>query len=237
MNKKDNLIQTIQTNNSFEKYIENQIESNSAILDISILPFFHKILEADRKTTITIYIPDTIKKLVLQGEQNRQYYFYLTKLISRWTTREVDINFLHKIMTMKEEKFREEYKNIKLQYIDFKDYNEIIYNSCIENIIEKEFLIELSPEFNVLGDVIGKILGAAQKLKLPVLMVNRRLMIEARKAIPVLDAANIIVQKKMEFFESLIPGLRRTRGMKFFIGVIVGHFVSPLGYVLTVLDP
>ena len=41
----------------------------------------------------------------------------------------------------------------------------------------------------------------------------------------------------MKFFERFISGLKRTRGMKFIIGIALGSLVSPLGFVLAVLDP
>lgn len=102
--------------------------------------------------------------------------------------------------------------------------------------------MEFSPKLNIIGDIIGKILGYALKTKTLILMVNQRL-VKLVKSIPVF--LNNTLKLKQEFLAKRIPYLDYGRGVRFYIGIILemGGSVIPIplanevGYFLMVLDP
>jgi hypothetical protein len=112
-----------------------------------------------------------------------------------------------------------------------------VYSFCYENFISKDLLVEFSPEFNLVGDIIGKILGFAKKSKYPILMLNQRLVRDIRRLIPIFDTANMFIDEKQKFFGKFIPHLEKTRGIRWFIGITIGTLVSQVGFVLAVIDP
>lgn len=214
------------------KVLENQIEKNEAIFDISVFPILEEWMQARvSDKPLIIYIPDTIEKLVIEAHKNPHYYYILGKLFSRWTRKKIDINSIEKILMEKE------IGNIKIKTIT-KDLIDVeIYNFCYEKFSAEDLITEFSPEFNVLGDIIGKILGAAHKLRVPIVMMNRRLVSEIKHVVPVFDTANAYQDKKASFFERYIPQLKRTRGVRWVLGITIGTLVSPIGIILALLDP
>jgi len=202
-----------------------------AILDVSVYPELHKMLEARRfDFSPTYYFPDTIAKLLSMAKENKQYYYFTTRLLTRWTQRYIDLRMLDKIFVEKE------FPQAKIELITKEIIDEKVYSFCYENFVSKDLIVELSPEFNLVGDIIGKILGFAKKSKTPILMMNQRLVRDIKKLIPIFEAANTFVDQKQRFFGNIIP-LERTRGIRWFIGITVGTMVNPVGFVLAVIDP
>lgn len=118
------------------------------------------------------------------------------------------------------------------------------YNYLYEHLISKDLVISFSSELNLLGDIIGKIIGFAKKAGTYILMMNRRLMRYARETIPVLEVpARAIIEDKQNFFRKLIPGLESARGIRWFIGFTVEILnpiypqLTPIGIMLQVFDP
>jgi len=205
---------------------------NRVVLDVSVYPELSKIIEVQRILDITpvYYVPDTIPMLLEKAKENEQYYFFLSKLFIKWTQRFIDLRLLNKIFIEKE------YHTLKFEVITKEMIDLGTYNFCYHKIIEKDLLIELSPEFNLIGDIVGKILGFAKRNKVPILMLNQKLVRYVKKEIPIFDTANMFVDKKQHFFSRFIP-LRRTRGVRWFIGITVGTAISPIGFILAVIDP
>jgi len=202
-----------------------------AILDISVYPELHKMLETGRfDFSPTYYFPDTIAKLLSMAKENEQYYYFITKLFSRWTQRYIDIRLLNEILVEKE------FPQAKIELITKEVVDEKVYSFCYENFVSKDLVVELSPKFNLIGDIIGKMLGFAKKSKTPILMKNQRLVRDVKKLIPIFDAANMFVDQKQSFFSRILP-LERTRGIRWFIGITVGTMINPIGFVLAVIDP
>lgn len=222
----DNIIQSI-TN-----MIKGFEHENRVVLDISVYPELSKIVEIQRRLDITpvYYIPDTIPLLLRKAKENEQYYFFLSKLFTKWTHRLVDLRLLNKVFIEKE------YDILKFELITKEMIDIKTYDFCYHEIVEKDLLIELSSEFNLIGDIVGKILGFAKKSKVPILMLNQRLVRYIKKEIPIFDTANMFVDRKQQFFSRFIP-LKRSRGVRWFLGITVGTAISPIGFVLAVIDP
>ncbi len=207
---------------------------NRVVLDVSVYPELSEIVKVQRRlnNTPVYYVPDTIPMLLEKAKENEQYYFFLSKLFTKWTQRSVDLRLLNKIFIKKE------YHTLKFGMI--KKEEEMIdiktYDFCYHKIIEKDLLIELSPKFNLAVDIVGKILGFAKRNKVPILMLNQKLVRYVKKEIPIFDTANMFVDKKQHFFSRFTP-LRKTRGIRWFIGITLGTAISPIGFMLAVIDP
>jgi len=222
---KEDIIQNIKA-----KILELKSE-DKAILDIPAYPGLTQLLEIeDSNFQPTYYIPDTISILLRKAKENEQYYYFITKLLTRWTQRYIDIRLLNKIFVEKE------FSKAKIEFITKEDVDEKVYSFCYKNFVSKDLVVELSPKFNLIGDIIGKILGFAKISETPILMMNQRLVREVKKSIPILDAANMFVDQKQKFFSKIIP-LERIRGIRWFIGITVGTIINPVGFILTVIDP
>ena len=222
----DNIIHNI--TNTFKGF-EHE---NRVVLDISVYPELSKFVETRRRSDITpvYYVPDTIPRLLRKAKENEQYYFFLSKLFTKWTYRLIELRLLNKIFIEKE------YDVLKFELITKEMVDMNIYEFCYQKIVKKDLLIELSSEFNLIGDIVGKILGFAKRSKIPILMLNQKLVSFIKRGIPIFDTANIFVDKKQQFLSKFIP-LKRTRGVRWFLGITVGTAISPLGFILTVIDP
>lgn len=201
------------------------------ILDISVYPELKHILEIGRLDFHpTYYIPDTIPKLLLKAKENEQYYYIVSRLFTKLTQRDVDLRLLDKIFVEKE------YDQIKIELITGETIDKEGYSFCYARFVSKDLLIEFSPEFNLVGDIVGRVIGVAKKTETPILLLNQRLIRFVKGKVPIFDAANMFVDKKQDFLSKFIA-LKRTRGIRWFIGITVGTMVSPIGFVLTVIDP
>ncbi len=212
--------------------VEELERENRAILDISVYPKLSEIVETQRKsnTSPVYYIPDTIPLLLKKAKENEQYYFFLSKLFAKWTQRLVNLRLLNRIF------IEREYGNLKFELITKEMIDKETYSFCYHKIVDRDLLIELSPEFNLIGDIIGKMLGFSKRNKVPILMLNQRLVRYIKKEIPIFDTANMLVDRKERFFSKFIP-LKRTRGIRWLLGITVGSVFSPIGFILTVIDP
>ena len=205
---------------------------NKAILDISVYPEFSTTYENLTLDEVsTYYIPDTLPTLLKKAKANLQYSYTLSRLLMRWTQRSVDLKSLEEIFT--EKKFH----GSKIEFITKELVDQKVYSFCYENFAPEDFLVEFSPKLNLLGDIIGKILGFAKKTKYPILMLNQRLKREIEGVIPIFNTANMFIDQKERFFSRIIPYLRETRGVRWFIAFTVGAEVSPVGFVLAIVDP
>lgn len=217
------------------KEIEEKIStpSKEAILDISVFPELNKIVEVSRFDFKPVYyIPDTVYKLFIKAKTDVQYYQLITDLFRKWTTRSIDFRLLSRISHEKE------IGGIRFVPITKEMVDMEVYEFCYERFVDEKLFAELSPRTNVLGDIIGKILGFAKRSKIPILMLNRKLATMVRGVIPVFDATNIFVDKKQKFFSAFIP-VKRTRGVRWFICLVINLTLpsNPAGVVLAVVDP
>ena len=220
MKDKDDIIQNI------ESEIEGLQKKNHVILDISSYPELTRLVNmAKLDFSKTYYVPDTIVELL-----NKDKYYFITRLFNKWTRRDIDLMLLKEVLTKKEDKPL----NVKIITKEMVDLE--TYNFCYNTVVEKDLVLETSPEFNLLGDIIGKILGFAKKKSAPILMSNQRLARFIKKDIPIFYAANVFIDKKQEFFSKFIP-LKKTRGVRWFIALTIGTFLSPVGFILAVIDP
>jgi len=216
-------------------------EKNEAILDISAYPELGRILQASTLDTYptTYFLPDTIDKLLSVARRNPQYYYFLTKLFTRWTQRYIDFRILGKALAEKEQ------PHVNIQLITEEMIDRETYLLCYEKFVAKDLFVELSPRLNLVGDIIGKMLGFAKKSRVPILMMSRRLIREIREEIPIFETANMFADSKRRMFQRLIPNLEKTRGIRWFVAFTVeivgfsvaGPVAAPLGFVLTIMDP
>ncbi|MFA6362371.1 hypothetical protein [Methanoregula sp.] len=223
-----------------EKEIElfDQLDPTQSILDLSTYPFLEKIIsQKEQANQQEFCIPDTIPKLLSKAVDDPRYYYAITKLFSQWTRREVDLQFLSKLL-LSENKL----PNIKIKIIQMDDVDPEVYRYCYDNIVNKKLVVEFSPKFNILGDIIGKMLGYAKKTKTPLLMFNDKL-VKLVKSIPVF--LNNSLKVKQEFFSKRIPHLEYGRGVRFYLGIVLEMgtavysipLASEAGYILMILDP
>lgn len=217
--------------------IFRKLNPSQSILDLSTFPFLEKIISKNEHHPFQQYcIPDTIPLLLSKARDNPQYYSYITKLFLKWTSRDVDIQYLSELF----QDLSQLPKNIKI--IGKNDIDTEIYAYCYENIEIKDLVVEFSPKFNIIGDIFGKLLGYARKTKTPILMFNQRL-VRLAKSIPVL--LNDTLKLKQDFLAKRMPYIDYGRGIRFYIGIILemGGLVIPIplanevGYILMVLDP
>lgn len=217
------------------------------VLDVSALPDLKQILTSINETnkSVVIYIPDTFQKLLDKSQENHQYYFLLTNLIRRWTIRTPDIDFLQKVI--KEKKFG----SITIEVATIEDVDEELYYFLYEKIRSEDFVTHFSAQFNLLGDLVGKIIATAKKQSAYILMRGTRLLKELRYQISVyIDNIHEFQNEKIKFFDNHFPHLGRMRGLKWFLGIIlagvtfassgfpamaVGGFAA--GQTLRILDP
>ena len=207
----------------------DELRPHEFILDISTLPFLRDILKAKPKT---VWLPDTLEKLLALAKEKEEYHETLVRLFKQWTRRKIDIDMLSKII------FEKKFEEVEIKLITIEDVDKRVYGRFLEKLVRKGLRIEFSKLLNLLGDIVGKIIGGAKKLKCAILLANRALLRLAKKLIPILDAANVLVNAKTDFLErNLHLPLRRTRGVRWLIGITVGVVISPVGIVLGVLDP
>jgi len=229
----------METNNV--KYMVSDIEDtilklegeSRAILDISVYPRLSRMLETQRLDFYpTYYFPDTIANLLLRAKEDERYYRFILKLFSRWMPKckSIDLDLLNNIFIKKE------FPRAKIELITKEIVDGETYSFCYENFVCDDLVVELSPKFNLLGDMIGKILGFAKKSGSPILMMNQRLIRDVRGVIPIFETANMFVNRKQKFFSKFIP-IKKTRGARWFIGITIGSKIGPVGFVFAVIDP
>lgn len=204
-------------------------EKKEAIIDISAYPELSEIIG---KNAYTYYFPDTIKKLILQGENYREI---LQRLIKKWTKRNVDFELLENIF------IKEEIPSARIKIITKDMVDEYVYSFCYEKFTLKELEISFSPKFNLLGDLIGKILGFAKISATPILMRNQKLVRFIKKSIIGVFNLNIFIDEKQKFFGRIIP-LEETRFIRWLIGAVMqftefSRFYNYLNIILILIDP
>ena len=216
--------------------------NNKIVIDISALPYLKTIMNSltDTNKEITVYIPDTIKKLIVEGKKKNEYFMYLDRLVAKWTPESIEFDFLETLV--KEEKFQ----NIKVVFGGREDSDGDVYEDLYHNIKSKDLTPEFSPPFNLLGDTIGKIVGIAKKQSAYILMRTRRLLSLLKDRITVINQAfNEFHQEKIDFFAANFPQLRYVRGARWFIGIVIsgvsiavaGVEFGLTGFALGVFDP
>jgi hypothetical protein len=237
------LIQPTQNFVSLNVQITKILNSKEVILDLSTFPELEKILaknleikDEHNKDIIVYCIPDTIQKILLKAKENHEYSKYLEKLFKKWTNKWIDIQYLNKIFIEN----KELPQHIKL--IHFEDVDKKTYDYCNEKIKIKGLIIELSPKFNLIGDIVGKILGYARKVNAPIIAFNQKLL-KIAKTIPQL-ITNLIKNKK-EFLSKHIPYLQEISRAHTVVSIIIetsGFFTdipyaSQVDLILYVFDP
>jgi hypothetical protein len=161
-----------------------------------------------------------------------KYQIYLTTLINKW--------YPFKRPIYKVENIVELYSNMKRENIDEK-----ILNFSLESIKDKKLFFELSPRKNILGGIIGKMLGYSLKTNTIIIAKTSTLGIMVRYKIPVIYHSAIrtlqniggsldqFIDKKQNIFKGKLR-LENVNGMKFIIWI--ANF-TPLGNVLNILEP
>ena len=221
----------IVSSNIRDKVLELEGEKR-AILDVSTYPALGRMSQTNLPGSfVTYYVPDTIAKLLSRGKEDRQYYYFMTRLFTRWTRRYIDLGILDRMF------IERKYPGAKVELITEEIVDKEVYSFCYKNFVSKDLIVELSPKFNLVGDIIGKILGFAKKSGVPILMMSQRLVRDVKVLIPIFEAANTFFDHKHSFFVRLIPGIERTRGIRWIIGITIGVAISPVGFVLAVIDP
>lgn len=210
-----------------------------AILDLSTFPELSRLgsrsFESSSKSSnsnneYVYYIPDTIFQLFEAAKRNAYYYYYIGRLFSRWSRRAVDVKIIEKILKERVVFGR------KLLPITLEDVDMTIYEKCNSYLRAPDLEIELSPKKNILGDLLGKIFGFSSKSGSPILMLNRRLRNEVKKLTDIIEITNAFVDSKQNFFEKFFP-VKRTRGIRWILGITIGAYYTPLGFALTLVDP
>ena len=205
------------------------IERDEIILDLSSLPLIASVVESQPRV---IWLPDAILTLLKNSKDNPKYRNILDRLFRRWTRRKIDFEYLSEII------FRGGIGETKIKVITSQEVDREIYNLFLKRLVGKDMVVELSPRLNLLGDVVGKIVGASHKMKKAIVMANRALQRMVRVLIPVLDATSIVVDWKTKLFEqNLHFPVRRTRGIRWIVGMTLGVAISPVGIVLALVDP
>jgi len=205
------------------------IGRDEIILDLSALPFIESIAKSRPRI---IWLPDTVARLLINSRSNPNYREFLNKLFRRWTRRRINFDALSEII------LRAQIGETRIRMITTEEADTKIYNLFLERLLGNDLVVELSPRLNLLGDIVGKIVGASHKMRKAIIMANRALHRLVRDIIPVLDAANDVVDWKTKFFEeNLHFPVKRTRGIRWFVGITLGVAVSPVGIVLGILDP
>lgn len=217
---------------NIEKRMKEFESEHNAILDLSVFPDLKKIIEQKRiNLAMTYYIPDTIQRLLKRAKKDSQYYYLTTRLLGEWTRRTIDLKFLSEVLV------REKNIEINIEFITEEMVDKKTFLFCHENFSIKSLTTEFSPRYNLLGDIVGKTLGFARKSGYPILMLNGKLVRIIRGKIPIFDAATMFVDRKQDFFRKSIPYYDRSRGARWLVGTTVGITISPIGFILAVIDP
>jgi len=215
---------------------------DNIVLDVSSLPYAKTILNTLNEVNrpITVYIPDTIKKLLKSAKKNIIYYEYLDKLISKWTNKIVDYEFLEKILD------EGKYNNVKVISAGEDYVDEELFSYTLSNIFSKDLMPEFSPPFNLLGDIIGKILGIARKQSAYIIMKTKKLATLLKNKLAIFqDSIHDFHDDKLEFFRHNFPQLQRVIDSRWYIGIILsgisftitGSETSFASLILGIFDP
>jgi len=213
-----------------ERALELEHEER-AILDISTYPDLSRTRQSMLGSHPTYYVPDTIAKLFFKAKEDRRYYYYMTRLFMRSTRRYIDLDMLDGMFS------RKEHFEARVELITEEMVDKRVYSFCYENFVSKDLILELSPRFNLVGDIIGKILGVCQKSRAPILMTTGRLVSDVRRLIPIFETANAFIDTKRTFFHRFIPGIEETRGVRWIIGITIGIAYPQVGIALAIIDP
>lgn len=214
------------------KKVESLKVGTSAIIDISVFPHLsEKNMESKVNEKITLYVPDTLVNLIKKSKENKLYYYHMSRLFNNWTKRYIEVIEVENILLGSIN------ENIIIKYITKEDVDESTYEAIYKSTSKKEFDIELSPNINIQGDYLAKILGFALKHNVPILMSNQKTVREAKKNFSVWDLTNNFIEEKQEFFRKILPFFDKTRGVRWCIGITVGTFISPVGIALAIIDP
>lgn len=148
-------------------------KSNRAILDVSILGLI-ALLDGNLPRDKEYYIPSVILELIERSMEDpkieEKYVDITLKLLRKWGWRKIKPhNVMHmfsKLIAMSREGFLKPItvSTIPEEYLPlYFQYKEIVY--------DKRFVIEFSPQVNVLGEIIGA-MTAMSAAGIPILMTN-----------------------------------------------------------------
>ncbi len=221
------------------------------IIDPSVLRLFMSY-EINMECIIEtkIFIPDTLDDLIIKAKEDRESQKYLTRLINFFS-----YSSQRKIFSDYDwRKFYFAYNSLKekdiLKLIKREEVDLNIYEYCIDNLTNHNFYISEFHRINLLGDIVGKILGFSIRKSKLILMKTRMLPNLIREKISVLELPKPRkkvrymmekMEKFIEFKENKIQKIFKVpKYVKFFIGVIGLFdidFIEKIGIILVFMDP
>jgi len=217
--------------------MELNFSKKEILLDPSVFLYLDKIKIKCEK----IYIPESFFRLVRISKDSKDHFFILDKLIRKFTfflnydkqslNLDLILSFFNKNME-------------RIILIDDKKEEVIdreMYTLIYEKFYQKGFDISLSPRKNVFSDIIALLISASKKMNIPILSKNRSLANHIREKMVLLDftneTMNQFLRNKQELFE-LAYQIKKTRGIRWFIGLVIGFSLSPLaGSAFALFDP
>lgn len=212
--------------------------TDSLILDPSIFLYIERIHFKVKK----FYIPESFYQLVLASQESEKHYEILNRLMKKFTFFLGQRNYSDKDLYTILNFFNNNKERIHLIHRDKEEItDQKLFNEVYESTKHPRFDISLSPNRNVFSEIIASIVACSKKLKIPILSKNRYLSYHLRKVMVIIDSTNYklnqIVTAKQNFFELSYP-IRKTRGLRFFLCILVGVTLDwYVGTALVIFDP
>jgi hypothetical protein len=204
------------------------------ILDISWMPY----LQYFENSGLELYVPSVFDKLITEAGKDKTQRDKLLRLIGKWFWHNKlprDFN-LSKMMS--------EYYSLKekqiIRIIPKHLVDEKVRSFCIETFFDENLYLEMSPKVNLLGEIIGEILGYSKKGEKLIIAKTKGLSWLVRDKITIVYHAigqleEAFFDYKKRIFDKIFPHLpriRRIHGTKFIMWAS-GFFIE--GYKATVL--
>jgi len=215
--------------------IGDLMHSDQFVLDPSFLRLFMSSeFEADVSGSVSLFIPDTLDRLIVRSGDNSDYRHLLDRLV-------VYFSYLRRSFSASEwNQFYANYGQLKqkglISLITLDIVDQEIYAYCSEAFDDPRFYISMSPRINLLGDVLGKTLGYSKKHSVGILMRTRKLPNLVRGKITIIelpDRLDKLIISKQRLINNVFsfPGGKFVR---FFIAVVIAG-AAPLHWSADVL--
>ncbi|MHB1704195.1 MAG: hypothetical protein ACYCS0_08325 [bacterium] len=237
------------------------IKSYFYVIDPSfLLILFEKKINIEAIRDLKIFIPNKLNELILKAEKETQYREFLWKFLNYFSYSRGKNKSIYNLD--KQKIFFENYEllNQKIKKINIdEDVDKKIYEFCLKTFEKNDFVISMSPQINLLAEVLGEIMGFSKQKNAYIIMKTRRFVNLFREKLAVLE-----LPKKLNSLRCFIKNCLRliskdfvkdnikhiighilsmlvpaTPFMKWFIGKAIecGHYKYPKNIILTFMDP
>jgi|CXWL01.1.fsa_nt_gi hypothetical protein len=194
---------------------------------------------------LEFYFPERLMELIEKSIDSRPHAEILERLVIFFGSAMMMFS-RHRLNW---DRFMNNYSRLRkagrIKRIEELGFDEKIYSDTLRLFQTHSFHVEFSPKFNLLGDVMGKILAASKATKKPILMKSRRFSNLLREKITVAELPKQMDRVLNVKRDICAPMLRHkgAQSLKLFVGFALGvgsiHSapMSIAGVALLFMDP